>query len=193
MTRCKSLLFFPVVSTSVPREYRFHFQPPFWVNSPSLYLSVGTCIRYFITTRCISNAHCCQTLPCVWFAVLCTWCQAGRVAKQPFGSYLGLFKWQTIRPKSSQSYASWLCIWREIPLVACVCVCVFFFGALPVYLSCFRFFCCMFNVEFYVLYFNVCVCVDMQMLKGERRLWHSCSFPHFNIIWRTQKGGKKMI
>lgn len=49
VTRCKSLLFFPVVSTSVPREYRFHFQPPFRVNSPSLHLSVGTCIRYFLT------------------------------------------------------------------------------------------------------------------------------------------------
>ncbi len=121
----KSLVF-PSGLTSVPREYRFHFQPPFWVNSPSLYLSVGTCIRYFLTTLCISNAHCCQTLPCVWFAVLCTWCQAGRVAKQPFGSYLGLFKWQTIRPKSSQSYASWLCIWRENPAVACVCVFFFF-------------------------------------------------------------------
>ncbi len=85
----------------------------------------GYLYSLFLTTLCISNAHCCQTLPCVWFAVLCTWCQAGRVAKQPFGSYLGLFKWQKIRPKSSQSYASWLCIWRENPAVACVCV--FFF------------------------------------------------------------------
>lgn len=35
--------------------------------------------------------------PVCGLAVLCTWCQAGRVAKQPFGSYLGLFKRQPIR------------------------------------------------------------------------------------------------
>lgn len=98
VTRCKSLLFFPVVSTSVPREYRFHFRPPFRVNSPSLHLSVGTCIRYFLTAHSAFQMRtAAKRYPLCGLAVLCTWCQAGRVAKQPSGSYLGFFKWQLIR------------------------------------------------------------------------------------------------
>ncbi len=191
MTRCKSLLFFPVVSTSVPREYRFHFQPPFRVNSPSLYVVRGYLYWLFYN----DSVHFkCALLPNITLCVVC--CTLHLMPSRSCGQTALWFLFRAFLNdrrfdlKAHKVMRPGCASDEKTPLLH-VCV-FFFFCALPVYLSCFSFFCCMFNVEFYVLYVMY-VSVDMQMLKGERRLWHSCSFPHFNIIWRTQKGGKKMI
>lgn len=64
----KSLLFFPVVSTFVSREYQFRF-PPLRVNYPSLYTSVAARIHHhagiFFRPRCIKKCTVAKRYPCV--------------------------------------------------------------------------------------------------------------------------------
>lgn len=119
VTQCKSLLFFPVVSTSVPREYRFHFWPLFRVNNPSLYLSVGTCIHYFLSAHSAFQIRtAAKRYPVCGLAVLCPWCQAGRFKWQPIRTDLKACK--VMRPGCE--YDEKTPLWYE-----CVCVVFSFF------------------------------------------------------------------
>lgn len=79
----KRVLLFPVVSTFVPREYRFRF-PPLCVNYPSLYPSVAARILWFSSAR---GAFKCALLPnvtLVWSRCIFN----GKQVVWPVGPYL---------------------------------------------------------------------------------------------------------
>lgn len=115
----KSLLFFPVVSTFVPREYRFRF-PPLCANSPSLYTSVAARIHHhavvFIRPRCIKTCTVAKRYLCVvslYFAL---------DAKQVLTLCLGLFKWRPVL-RLTESKAA----------VACVCLVSWYFRTIKLF------------------------------------------------------------
>lgn len=97
-----------------------------WTIPPSIcpWVPIFAITRWFLSTHSafLTCTAAKRYLVC-GLAVLCTWCQAGRVAKQPFVSYLGLFKWQPIRADLKVSKVMRPgCEYEEKTLLLHVCV-----------------------------------------------------------------------